>query len=406
VSSGFDLPVDADMSRGVQAVTDTALAHLNVDEFVATLLTRIRDELRVDAATVLLLDGEDQDLVATASVGLEEEVAQGVRVPFGGGFAGKVALRRRPMQIEQISPTSVLNQILLDRGVTSVLGVPMIATGNLLGVLHVASLRPRHFTEAEVNLLQVAAERLASATQAHVADVDRATTLALQRSLLPARRIDLPGLEMAARYVPGAREGIGGDWYDAFRLPSGHTGVVIGDVVGHGLSAAVVMGRIRSALRAYALESDDPADVLARLDRKISIFEPGAMATALYVVIEPSLERMHLSVAGHPPPLLAEPDRPARTVEVHPDLPLGVDTRRARRNMTIPFPPHALLLLYTDGLIERRGQSLDVQLDQLLATVTASPVETVCARVMSTLIGGEAASDDVAVLATRRDPYA
>jgi len=186
------------MSRGVQAVTDTALAHLNVDDLISTLLTRIRDELHVDAATVLLLDGDGQDLVATASVGLEEEVAQGVRVPFGGGFAGRIAAQQQPMQIEQITPTSVLNQILLDRGVTSVLGVPMIATGNLLGVLHVASLRPRHFTEAEVNLLQVAAERLASATQAHVADVDRATTLALQRSLLPARRIDLPFRQFAA----------------------------------------------------------------------------------------------------------------------------------------------------------------------------------------------------------------
>jgi serine phosphatase RsbU (regulator of sigma subunit) len=392
------------MPRGVQAVTDTALAHLTAEDLVATLLSRIRSELRVDAATVLLLDVEGQDLVATASVGLEEEVAQGVRVPFGGGFAGKVAQQQRPMQIEQITPTSVLNEILLDRGVSSVLGVPMIATGHLLGVLHVASLQPRRFTEAEVNLLQVAAERLASATQAHLTDIDRTTTLALQRSLLPARRFELPGLQLAARYVPGAQEGVGGDWYDAFALPSGHTGIVIGDVVGHGLRAAVVMGRIRSALRAYALESNDPADVLSRLDRKISIFEPGAMATAIYVVIEPSLESMHLSVAGHPPPLMAEPDRAAEIVAVRPDLPLGADPRRARRRITLPFPPDALLLLYTDGLIERRGQTLDVQLDRLRAAVTAAPAETVCARVMSTLIGGEPAVDDVAVLATRRNP--
>ncbi len=302
---------DRDTLHGVHAVTDTALAHLDVASLVAELLVRVRDQLRADTATVLLLDPYGEELVATASVGLEAEVAQGVRIPVGPGFAGRVAASRAAVQLQEVGPASVLNPILIERGVRSIIGVPMIAAGQLVGVVHVGSLHPRLFTDDEVNVLQVAADRMALATQAQQTAVDRAATVALQRSLLPARHIELPGLQVAARYVPGAQSAVGGDWYDVFALPSGHVGVAIGDVAGHGLRAAVVMGRIRSALRAYALESDDPADVLTRLDRKITIFEPGALATAVYAVISPDLTRIRLSLAG-PPAAGAGLARPAR----------------------------------------------------------------------------------------------
>jgi putative methionine-R-sulfoxide reductase with GAF domain len=388
--------------RGVQAMSDAALVHLDVEDLVQALLERIRDQLRVDTATVLLLDQYGQELVATASLGLEEEVTQGLRLPVGLGFAGKVASTRAPVQLDNVDRSRVLNPLLIERGVRSVLGVPMIAAGHLLGVLHVGTLQPRHFTEDEVKLLQLAAERVALATQTRLTQLDRATTVALQRSLLPARHITIPGLEVAARYVPGAREGVGGDWYDVFALPSGHVGVVIGDVAGHGLRAAVVMGRIRSALRAYALESDDPADVLCRLDRKISIFEPGAMATALYAVIAPDLASMTVSVAGHPPLVYAIPGEQPRVLNIEPDLPLGVRPESPRRKTTAPLSPGQVILLYTDGLIERRGTPLTDSLELLRGVVVAGPAETVCVRVMSAMIGGEAAVDDVAVLAISR----
>jgi phosphoserine phosphatase RsbU/P len=395
-------PIGDARLRGVHAVTDTALAHLDVDALVAVLLERVRDELTVDTATVLLLDPHGQDLVATASLGLEEEVIQGVRLPIGAGFAGRVAATRAPVQLPQLDRTSVLNPLLIEHGLSSILGVPMIAAGQLVGVLHVGSLTPRHFTEEEINLLQVAAERMALATRAHMSAVDRAATLALQRSLLPAPHMSVPGLQFAARYVPGARAAVGGDWYDVFTLPSGYIGVVIGDVVGHGLRAAVVMGRIRSALRAYALESDDPAEVLSRLDRKITIFEPGAMATVLYTVIEPGLGAMRTSVAGHPPPVLATPTEPGRLAQLVPDLPLGVDMNSPRRSATMEFPSGALLLCYTDGLVERRDTPLNKGLERLSDQVKAGPAEEVCARVMSVMIGTEPVSDDVAVLAIAR----
>jgi putative methionine-R-sulfoxide reductase with GAF domain len=385
-------------------VTDAALSHLDVEDLLVELLSRVRELLDVDTAVVLLLDTSGQQLIATAAQGLEEEVRQGVRIPVGGGFAGQVASRGQPVYIEHIDHTNVLNPILLNKGVASVLGVPMIAAGRVIGVLHVGTLTPRRFSDDDVDLLQRVADRAGLATQARLASIDRTTTVALQRSLLPDRLPPIDGIEAAARYVPGAEVGIGGDWYDLFALPSGHIGAVIGDVVGNGLRAAVVMGRIRSALRAYALESDDPAEVLTRLDRKIQLFEPDAMATAIYAVIEPTRQRATVSVAGHPRPVLAEPGRPARLLDAPADLPLGAYPDARRRTVDMPLPPAGLTFLYTDGLIERRTRPLDQGLKLLLAAVTPGPPEQVCTNVMTALIGDQPATDDVAILALHQRP--
>ncbi|GAA5194639.1 SpoIIE family protein phosphatase [Rugosimonospora acidiphila] len=389
--------------RRLESVTDAGLSHLDVEHLLVELLERVREILEVDTAAVLLLDDSGQYLVATAARGIEAEVRQGVRLPVGQGFAGQIASLGRPVRIERVDQTKVVNPLLLEKGITSLLGVPMITSGRVVGVLHVGTLTPRAFTDDDVDLLQRVADRASLATQARVASIDRAATVALQRSLVPAALPVLAGLEVAARYVPGAQVGVGGDWYDLFALPSGHVGVVIGDVAGHGLRAAVVMGRIRSALRAYALESDDPADVLTRLDRKIQLFEPDAVATVAYAVIDPSLRRLTLSVAGHPPPVLAEPDRPARSIEVRADPPLGAYPDACRHNVTVPLSPGEVIFLYTDGLVERRTRPFHEGVAALLPAVTPEPVDQVCGRVMNALIGDESPADDVAVLAIRLD---
>jgi serine phosphatase RsbU (regulator of sigma subunit) len=208
--------------------------------------------------------------------------------------------------------------------------------------------------------------------------------------------------------LPGAEVGVGGDWYDLFVLPSGQIGIAIGDVAGSGLHAAVVMGRIRSALRAYALETSDPADVLTRLDRKVQLFEPGAMATAIYAVLEPDSGKLVVSSAGHLAPLLTTPAAPRpRRLDIPPDLPLGAYARAVRRDTITELPPGACLFLYTDGLVERRDRSIANGVDILIDTLTCEPANTVCATAMATMFSERAASDDVAVLAVRRlDPDA
>ncbi|MFC4909644.1 PP2C family protein-serine/threonine phosphatase [Actinomadura gamaensis] len=389
--------------ENIQAFTDEAFAHMDVEEFLDTLLDRVRDILAVDTAVVLLLERPGRFLVATAAKGLEEEVVQAARVPVGQGFAGRVAAERRPVYIEDVPSANVFNPLLVQRGLRALLGVPLIAAGSVLGVLHVGTTTPRRFTTEEVELLQFAASRAASAVQALLGRAERAGAMELQRSLVPAALPALPGIEMAARYRPGAAS-VGGDWYDVFTLPSGHVGIVMGDVAGHGLGAAVVMGRMRSALRAYALETTDPAEVLGKLDRKIQHFEPAATATVLYAVCDPDRNRLRISSAGHYPPVMAVPGEPARAAGVPSDLLIGLDDDVPRRTTTVELPPGAVLCFYTDGLVERRDGTVDTGIARLCEVAYAGPSEQVGAAVMAAMIGRHQAEDDVALLVMRRVP--
>ncbi len=391
--------------RVLEAVTDSTLAELDLDKLLDVLVHRVQDLFAVDTVTVLLLDTAGEYLVATTAAGLEEEVFQGVRVPVGSGFAGRVAARREPVVLDQVGPSTVVNPLLWEHGLRVLLGVPLVGGGQVIGVLHVGSTVERRYTDEDIGSLQLVADRLALAAHAHRSRSERSAAALLQASLLPSHLPVVPGWELAARYVPGADIGVGGDWYDVFVLPDDRLGVVIGDVVGNGLPAAVVMGRLRSALRAYALEFPDPADVLARLDRKASHFEHNTMATIAYAVIDTTSHQVRLALAGHLPPVLAVPDRPAVYAEVPLGPPVGLGLALdGRTSGSVEVPPGALVALFTDGLVERRDIGLDDQLDKLLTAVTADPPEAVCARIMAAMVGNNPATDDIALLAVRHVP--
>ena len=389
--------------RSFQSLTDAALSRLDDRDLLAELLDRTREILRADTAAVLLLDFSSGQLIATAAAGLEEEVRQGVRIPVGRGFAGQIAALHKPVILDRVDHTTVLNPILWAKGIQSMMGVPMVAGGKVIGVLHVGSLTPRRFTAGDVELLQLTADRAAAAVQSMTAQTDRIAATALQRSLVPSALPAVEGAELAGRYVPGSGA-IGGDWYDVFSLPSGELCVTVGDVAGSGLAAAVIMGRMRSALRAYALETTDPAEVLGKLDHKMQHFEPDALATVLYAVIEPGLGRMHVALAGHFPPVIARPGEAAVLAGVQPGsmIGMGLGLRARRPVSTLPVPPGALLCFYTDGLVERRGEVIDDGLDRLCRAVTAQPAEAACAAVMGALVGNEPVRDDIALLMVRR----
>ncbi|WP_344427671.1 GAF domain-containing SpoIIE family protein phosphatase, partial [Amycolatopsis minnesotensis] len=316
---------------------------------------------------------------------------------------GTIAATRRPLTVDQVGPGTVLNPLLWERGLSTLLGVPLLAGDDLVGVLHVGSMTRREFTDTDTELLEMVATRLALAVQLEDAASDRAAATALQRDLLPAHLPTIGELEFAARYVPGTSTGVGGDWYDQFELPGGRLGIVIGDVAGNGLGAAIVMGRLRSALRAYALDYHDPADVLTKLDRKARHFETGVMTTVGYGVLDPKHDQITVSLAGHLPPVLAHPAGTAEIVTVDPDPPIGLPlTVRERRSTTIALPLGALLCWYTDGLVERRGSSIDEGLHKLTTTITAGQPERVCAKVMTELVGRNPVPDDIAILIMRR----
>src|SRR5712691_1933607 len=391
----------ADKLRDIQALTDAALSSLEPQGLLDALVSRIRRVLQADTAAVLLLDPTSTYLVATAASGLEEEVSQGVRVPVGIGFAGRIAAEGKPLVLDEVDHSKVVNPLLLSKGIRSLMGAPLRSGDTVLGVLHVGTLSPRNFTRDDVDLLQVAADRAALAVQTLTNQLDRSAGAALQRSLLPSALPTIPGLRLAARFVPG-RGNVGGDWYDVFVLPSGQVCAMIGDVAGSGLRAAAIMGRMRSALRAYALETADPAEMLRRLERKMAHFEPDAMATVLCAVFSADLSAVHLSSAGHLPPLLAVPGEATIVLPVPPDTLIGAPGREGRRVTTVEVPPGGLLCLYTDGLVERIGVPVDDGIAHLCKAIRSDEPENCCVAAMGAMAELSPPGDDVALLTLLR----
>jgi sigma-B regulation protein RsbU (phosphoserine phosphatase) len=393
--------------RDIRSITDAALSHLGADDLLAELLVRVKEILDADTVAVLLLDSSGRQLIATAACGLEEEVRQGVRIPVGQGFAGRIAAGQRPVILDHVDHGNVLNPILLHKGIRSLVGVPLLVHGAVIGVLHVGTVHDRVFTADDAALLQLAADRAALAVQWLRSREDRAAAAALQRSLLPSALPVVTGVEAAARYVPGEGQ-VGGDWYDMFPLPGDELGVVAGDVAGSGLAGAVVMGRMRSVLRAYALEYPDPAEVLGKLDQKMQYFEGEVMATVSYAVLDPASGQLRISSAGHFPPVIAAPGQRGVLAEIAVDAPIGVADAPRRHVTTLDLASGAVLCFFTDGLVERRDEPIDDGITRLCATVVPGPPENICISVMGALVGSEHPGDDIALLVLRwqREPPA
>ena len=387
--------------RNLRLVIDSELAHLELDEMLEQSLQRVQEAMAADTVAVLLLDPSRQTLIATAARGLEEEVRQGVRVPLSKGFAGRIAAERRPIALDEVDTKSVVNPILWRRGIRALLGAPLVVEGRVIGVIHVGSLQPRTFTDDDIEMLQVAADRIALALSARLEDEVRSAASTLQRSLLPPVLPSIPGFDLAARYSPGDGD-VGGDWYDVFPLSDRAVGLAVGDVAGKGLGPATVMGRTRTALRAYALETDSPALVLGRVHRMLRQFEDEQMVTVIYGVLNPVEKTIVMCSAGHLPPLLALPDGSTEYVDIEPGPPMGLGPELERRDVSLEIPEGATLFLYTDGLIERRGVPMDQGLEQLSRVVSTRPAEEACAEILQALMGNESLLDDIALLAVRR----
>jgi sigma-B regulation protein RsbU (phosphoserine phosphatase) len=279
--------------------------------------------------------------------------------------------------------------------------VPLLSAKKLIGVLHVGRLEDRPFNEQDVELLQVVADRVVGATQARSLVIERAAAALLERSLLPERLPTCPGLELAARYVPAEGQPIGGDWYDLFTLPSGQLWIVVGDVAGHGIRASIVMGRIRSALRAYTLLDLPPEEVLMLVDRKVDHFEIGTIATVACAVTEPPYDTMTVALAGHLPPVVVAPGGPGALAAVGPGPPLGLGWGR-QSSATLAVAPGTVVAFYTDGLVERRGEPIDVGLERLCAAISPADPNDVTADLMHQLVGTTITHDDIALVVIRR----
>ena len=386
------------------ALGDVTLGHLDLDELLAELLQRAVELLHVDTAAVLLLDSSGVDLVARAARGIEEEVRQGVRVPVGVGFAGRIAAEDRAVILDRVDETTVRNPILWRRGIKTMLGTPLRADGKVIGVIHVGATVERGFSGRDVEILELIADRIGIALHVRLLEADRDAAEAIQRSLLPSAPSRVAEFSCAARYVPAERGGLGGDWYDVFELEDGGVWFVVGDVAGHGLRAATIMGRVRSALRAYAMLGDGPDAVLALTDRKMAHFEVGTMATAALALACPPYDELIIALAGHPPPVMAAEGGEPELLAIRPGPPLGVG-RSARPSATVvPMAKGSVLVGYTDGLVERRREPIHLGLERLRVAVSAQDPATLCDDVMGAVVGSHVPEDDIALLAVLRLP--
>ncbi|GAA0251746.1 SpoIIE family protein phosphatase [Saccharothrix mutabilis subsp. mutabilis] len=299
------------------------------------------------------------------------------------------ALRERPA----LSPT--------DRGATGA-GITLEhPAGTMTLWLDLGDHRP--FTDQDRLLLSLLAGHLAQGlARAHQIDQQRETALALQRAILGPS--ELPN-GFAVRYEPAARPlEIGGDWYDTVALPDGHIGIVVGDCVGRGLEAAAVMGQLRSACRALLLQDVGPARTLMALDHFAATL-PGATCTTVFCgVLDPATGRLTYSSAGHPPAIVAARDGATRLLDQGRSTPLAVRPGHQRPEAQCALPPRSTVLVYTDGLVERRRRALTEGIDQAGEAVQDgrdTPLDDLATRVMRRLAPPGGYDDDVALLLYR-----
>ena len=288
----------------------------------------------------------------------------------------------------------------------AVMAAPLPVGDEIAGVVELSLCSSRRWTADEESLLILMADRAGLAiANARAYERELGTVETLQRSLLPAALPEPEGVKVAARYLPGGAK-VGGDWYDALQLGDGSLGVAMGDVVGHGLGAAALMAQLRHATRAYALEGHSPSAVLDRLDRLVRSLEGGQMATLLFLAFEPDRSKVRLASAGHVPPLLVGPDGRAEFLAGAPDPPLGVFETPSHSEVEIALEPGSTLILYTDGLVEQRGISIDVGLEALRAAAMdpGEDPEALCERLLDAMLEMHDPRDDVALLALRALP--
>ncbi|MEU6389188.1 SpoIIE family protein phosphatase [Streptomyces sp. NPDC046939] len=294
---------------------------------------------------------------------------------------------------------------------SSTIMAPLRGRREVLGAL--IAVRTGHdapFTEDDALLIADLVEGISlSVDNARLHQHTRTAAERLQRSLLP-RLPHIPFMEITARYAPSSTTAqIGGDWFDAFTLPDGDTALVIGDVSGHDLNAAVTMSQLRNMLRGIAVDcQDDPSEVLRRLDLATLTLYPHSTATCAYAVVtgphSGPWEVRH-SCAGHLPVLLTCPNGDTRYLDSASGLLIGVDSTLPRPTARDPLPAHSTLLMYTDGLIERPGESLSDSMGRLrrhAAALAQAPLDVFCDELILGL--GAGSTDDIAVLALRPTP--
>ncbi len=351
--------------RDLQWITDATLAHRALDELLDELLERITRVFEADHGAILLSVGDGRRLEVGASRGASSQPGNETAIAPEQEFASRVAAERRPVALEREGGGGSSTPA---AGPRSLLGVPLLVSARTIGVLYVGTRAPRHFTEADTALLELVGDRVALAVDgARLFERERHIAETLQRSLLPELP-RIPGTKVAARYQPaGGGTEVGGDWYDVLELDDGRIALAMGDVVGRGVRAAALMGKLRTALEAYALDGHSPVSVIQRLHSLMERQHRSEIATLFCVILDPDDGSAEFANAGHLPVLVRGPDGKASFLGAATSPPLGAlpYSRFAQDSAQIAFD--STLLLFTDGLVEQPGVSIELRLEELRA---------------------------------------
>ncbi|WP_235486642.1 SpoIIE family protein phosphatase, partial [Frankia sp. AvcI1] len=283
------------------------------------------------------------------------------------------------------------------------LALPMVLGGRPVAAVGLAAAEGRAYADDEQRVVAELVDRATVAIgNARQYEQERRTAVTLQRSLLPQRLPEIPGLAFAWRYLPGSAGAlVGGDWYDVLPLDDGRIALVIGDVMGHGIHAAATMGQLRAAVRAHAVAQTSPGAVLALLDAAANRLEQGRIATAAFALLDPASGRLVLASAGHLPPLLIPPHDPAHYLHLEPGPPLSAGLPDYPET-AVTVAPGSTLLFFTDGLVEDRRRPVDEGMELLRAGAAAHGTpEEVCDRALAALGRDADTEDDTALLAVR-----
>ncbi len=379
--------------RDLETVTEAALARLPLVELQEEILGRVSRIVNADAAALSLIEGDR--LIVRAAHGRPPKAEDVSLAALADELEGQVLARGDAV-------------VRSDGETGAAAAVPLLVEGTVIGVLHVTSIHPAGFGDEQLRMLQLVADRVApSIDRARLYEREHRIAETLQRSLLPNLRPATPGLDVAARYCP-ADPGtqVGGDWYDVLPLGDGKVAVAIGDVVGHGIDAAALMGQMRTGLRAYAAEDAPPSVIVEKLSALLQDLDDDQIATMVYVELVPDSGEFRYVSAGHLPPLVRGPATEAVFLEDGRTAPLGIRERAPIVEGHGVLAPGGALLLYTDGLIERRGESLDDALAALSDLVSAArfkEAEELSEIVLEQQRFPTPGDDDLALIVVRRE---
>ena len=297
-------------------------------------------------------------------------------------------------------------RIINDLGLRSALVVPLRARGRTLGTITwVNGPGSRRYNQSDVDFASGLADRAAVAIDnAELHSELQETADRLRRTVVPARLPHAPGWRLGAYYSSAGRTEVGGDFYDAIVLGDGRVALVIGDVMGRGVEAAAAMSQVRAATRAFIAVDPGPASVFERLDRLFETYPTDQLVTMAYAVADTEADELQIVVAGHPPPLVVDETGGATFIESAVGRLFGVGASE-RRSVTVPFRRGQTVLLYTDGLIERRQESMERSQRRLAEAASTYAFDDIDANLhaIADALCEPAIADDVAILAARHD---